>query len=57
MHTGFWWENMKERPRRGWVDSLKMYITGIGWDGVDSINLAQVRDRATVVALMNLPVP
>ena len=57
MHTGFWWGNMKERPRRGWVDSLKMCITGIGWEGVDSINLAQVMDRATVVALMNLPVP
>lgn len=48
-----WWGNMKERPRRGWEDSVKTYVTGIGWKNVEWINLTQVRDRASMVAVMN----
>jgi hypothetical protein len=33
------------RPRRRWVDDIKMDHTEIGWDGMDLINLAQDRDQ------------
>jgi hypothetical protein len=33
------------RPRRRWVDNIKMYLKEIGWDGVDWIELAQGRDQ------------
>jgi hypothetical protein len=47
------------RPRRRWVDNFKMDLREIGWDGMDSIDLAQVRDqwRALVNTVMNLRVP
>jgi hypothetical protein len=47
------------RPRRRWVDNIKMDIREIGWDGMDCIDLAQDRDRwrALVNAVMNLRVP
>jgi hypothetical protein len=47
------------RPRRRWVDNIKMDLGGIGWDGVDWIKLAQDRDqwRAFVNTVMNLRVP
>jgi hypothetical protein len=47
------------RPRRRWVDNIKMDILEIGCSGVDWIGLAQVRDkwRALVNAVMNLQVP
>jgi hypothetical protein len=47
------------RPRRRWVDNIKMDLTEIGWDGVDWIELAQDRDqwRALVNTVMNLRVP
>jgi hypothetical protein len=47
------------RPRRRWVDNIKMYLREIEWDGVDWIDLAQDRDqgRALVSAVMNLRVP
>jgi hypothetical protein len=32
------------RPRRRWVDNIKIYLREIGWDVVDWIDLAQVRD-------------
>jgi hypothetical protein len=46
------------RPRLRWVDSIKMDLREIGWDGMDWINLAQDRDqwRALVNAVMNLRV-
>jgi hypothetical protein len=28
-----------ERPRRMWVDNNKIYLRGIGWDGMDRIDL------------------
>jgi hypothetical protein len=33
-----------ERPRRKWVDNIKIDLRKIGWDGMDWINLAQDRD-------------
>jgi hypothetical protein len=47
------------RPRRRWVDNIKMDLLEIGWGGVDWIGLAQDRDkwRALVNAVMNLWVP
>jgi hypothetical protein len=47
------------RPRRRCVDSIKMDLREIGWDGMDWIDLAQDRDqwRALVNTVMNLRVP
>jgi hypothetical protein len=47
------------RPRRRWVDNIKIDLTEIGWDGIDWIELAQNRDqcRALVNTVMNLRVP
>jgi hypothetical protein len=47
------------RPRRSWVDNIKMDLTEIGWDGVDWIDMAQDRDqwRALVNTVLNLRVP
>jgi hypothetical protein len=33
------------RPKHGWVDNIKMDLREIGWDGVDWIDMAQVRDQ------------
>jgi hypothetical protein len=47
------------RPRRRWVDNIKMDHREVGWDGWDWIDLAQYRDRWRVHenAVMNLRVP
>jgi hypothetical protein len=47
------------RPRRRWVDNIKMNLREIEWDGMDCTDLAQNRDqwRALVNTVMNLPVP
>jgi hypothetical protein len=47
------------RPRRKWVDNIKMDLKETGWDGMDWIDLAQNRDqwRAPVNAVMNRRVP
>jgi hypothetical protein len=41
------------------VDNIKMDLRGIGWDGLDLIDLAQDRDqwRVLVNTVMNLWVP
>jgi hypothetical protein len=64
MRICYWWESQRERdplerPRRRWVDNIKMDLLEIGWGGVDWIGLAQDRDkwRALVNAVMNLRVP
>jgi hypothetical protein len=46
------------KPRRRWVDNIKMYLREIGWDGVDRIDMAQDRDqwRAFVNTALNLRV-
>jgi hypothetical protein len=45
------------RPRRRWVDNIKMAVREIGWDGMDWIDLAQDRGqrRALVNTVMNFP--
>jgi hypothetical protein len=47
------------RPRRRWVDNIKMDLRETGWDGIDWFDLDQDRDqwRALVNAVMNLRVP
>jgi hypothetical protein len=47
------------RPKRRWVDNIKMDLREIEWDGMDWIDLAQDRDqwRALVNAQMNVQVP
>jgi hypothetical protein len=47
------------RPRRRWVDSIKMDLREIGWDGMDWIDLAQDRDqwRALLNTMMNFRAP
>ena len=47
------------RPRRRWVDNIRMDLQEVGCGHVDRIGLAQVRDRwrTLVSAVMNLRVP
>jgi hypothetical protein len=44
------------RPRRKWVDNIKIDLGEIRWDGMDWIDVAQDRDqwRALVNTVMNL---
>jgi hypothetical protein len=64
MHIGYWWESQKERdhyeyPRHKSVDNIKTDLRGIGWGGMDWIDLAQDRDHwsALVNVVLNLWVP
>jgi hypothetical protein len=47
------------RPRRRWVDNIKMDLREIGRDGVDWMDMAKDRDqwRDLVSTVMNLRVP
>jgi hypothetical protein len=47
------------RPKRRWVNNIKIYLREIGWNGMDWINLDQNGDqwRALVNTVMNLRVP
>jgi hypothetical protein len=47
------------RPRRRWVDNVKMDLREIRWGGMDWIDLAQDRDQwgALINTVMNLRVP
>jgi hypothetical protein len=47
------------RPRRRWIDNIKMDLLGMGLSVVDWIGLAQdrYRRRALVNSVMNLRVP
>jgi hypothetical protein len=47
------------RPRCRLVDNIKMGLRGIGWCGMDCIELAQDRDRwrAVMNTAMNLRIP
>jgi hypothetical protein len=40
-----------ERPRRRWVDNINIYLSDMGWDGMDLIDL--VEDRNQWSALVN----
>jgi hypothetical protein len=48
-----------ERPRRRWVDNIRMDLVEVGWGDVDWIGLAQDRDRwrTLVNSVLNLRVP
>jgi hypothetical protein len=48
MHIGYWWESTEGkrplgRPRRRWMDNIKIDLRVIRWDGVDWIVLVQDR--------------
>jgi hypothetical protein len=47
------------RPRRRWVDNIRMDHGEVGWGDVDWIGLAQDRNRwrALVIVVMNFRVP
>jgi hypothetical protein len=47
------------RPRRRWVENIKLDRSEIRWDGMDWIDLAHNRDqwKALVSTVMNLRVP
>jgi hypothetical protein len=47
------------RPRRRWVDNIKMCFRVIEWDGMEQIVLVRDRDRwrAVVNTVMSLRVP
>jgi len=47
------------RPRRRWVDNLRIYLQEVGCGYMDWIGLAQDRDgwRGLVSAVMNIRVP
>jgi hypothetical protein len=47
------------RPRRRWVDNIRMYLLELRWGHMDWIGLAQDRDRwrALVNSVLNLRVP
>jgi hypothetical protein len=47
------------RPRRRWVDNIKMNLREIEWGGMDWIDMAQNRGqwRAHVNTVINLRVP
>jgi hypothetical protein len=47
------------RPRRRWVDNIRMDIGEVGWGDVDWINLVKDRNRwrALVNSVLNLQVP
>jgi hypothetical protein len=63
MYIGYWWESQKKETTRKtkaeWLDSVKMDLKDIGWDGMDWIDLARDSDqwRALVNTVMNLRVP
>jgi hypothetical protein len=46
------------RPRRRWVDNIRMDVGELGWGDVDSIGLAKDRNRwrALVNSVLNLQV-
>jgi hypothetical protein len=47
------------RPRRRWVENIKMDLREIGWDRVDWVDMAQDTDqwRALLNTVLNLRVP
>jgi hypothetical protein len=45
------------RPRRRWVDNIRMDLGEVGWCDVDWIGLGKDRWRALVKSVLNLRVP
>jgi hypothetical protein len=48
----------ERRPRRRWLDNIRMDLVEVGWGDVDWIGLAQDKDRwrALVHSVLNLRV-
>jgi hypothetical protein len=42
------------RPRRRWVDNIKMYLREMGWGGMGQIDLAQDRDQWRTLVSMEI---
>jgi hypothetical protein len=58
----FWIIRPLRKPRRRWVDNIKMYLREIGWGSMDWVDLAQDRHQwggggVLVNAEMNLRIP
>jgi hypothetical protein len=47
------------RPRRRWLDNIRMDFVEVGWDEVDWVGLAQVRNRwrGLMNSVLNFRVP
>jgi hypothetical protein len=43
------------RPRRRWVDNIKVDLREIGWGGMDWIDLAQDRDNWRALVKLRVP--
>jgi hypothetical protein len=43
------------KPRRRWVNNIKMYLSEIGWGGIDWIDLTQNRDQWNTVLDFRFP--
>jgi hypothetical protein len=52
-------EGRRPRPRRRWLDNIRMDLVEVGWGDVDWIGLAQDRDswRALVNSVLDYRVP
>jgi hypothetical protein len=64
VYKGFWWGILRGkrplgRPRRRWLDNIKIALQEVGCGGTDWIDLAQDRDkwRALLTAGMNIRAP
>jgi hypothetical protein len=64
MIIGHWWNIEKERPplgrpRRRWLDNIKIDLREIKWGSMDWIDVDQDRDqwRTLVDTVLNLRVP
>jgi hypothetical protein len=45
------------RPKRKWLNNIRMYLGEVGWGDVDWVSLAQDNWRALVNSVLNLRVP
>jgi hypothetical protein len=45
------------RTKRRREDNIKMYLQEMGWESMDWFDLPLARDRALVLAVMNLRIP
>jgi hypothetical protein len=64
MHIGYWGGKPEEnrplgRPKRRWVDNIRMDFREIRWNGEDWIHMDQDREqwRVLVNTVLNLRVP
>jgi hypothetical protein len=64
MLIDYWWVKPEGKrplgkPRRRWVDNIRMDLREVGWGDVDSTGLAEDRNRwrAVVNSVLNLRVP